>query len=283
MGMIDFNQIDWNAVRQENAPASLIHDSQPGKERWDSRAEAFARSVSRVIDGDSLDKDDYYARMMQHVEIQPGWTVLDIGCGPGTLTIPFARKAASVTALDISGEMLRLLKSNAEKHGIANIRYIHRSWEETCSTDTIEPHDVVVASRSLMAGNFKESISRIDRLARRAVYMTFPVIHSSLDREVYRMLGRTLTENPLYLSIYTMLFQMGIMANVDMIRSVRTAQYNGIDDIFDRIRWRADELSDTDEIKVRKFLEEKFGEQNPSSVITCNRESLWALIWWRKP
>ena len=93
----------------------------PSKELWDKRADNFTKRINRVKDGEPRDKDDYISKMLDRIEVKPGWTVLDIGCGPGTLTIPLAQKTKSVTALDISSEMLKNLKANAEKIGLDNI------------------------------------------------------------------------------------------------------------------------------------------------------------------
>jgi len=59
------------------------------------------------MDGGPRDDDDYISKMLDRIEVEPNSTVLDIGCGPGTLTIPLAKKVGSVTGLDISAEMLK--------------------------------------------------------------------------------------------------------------------------------------------------------------------------------
>ena len=48
--------------------------------------------------------------IIQHLGLQPGMTVLDIGCCPGRLTIPVARQVGphgDVVAMDIQPGMLR--------------------------------------------------------------------------------------------------------------------------------------------------------------------------------
>jgi ubiquinone/menaquinone biosynthesis C-methylase UbiE len=53
--------------------------------------------------------------------VKPGFTVLDIGCGPGYFTIPMARmagKAGSVIAVDIQERMLEKMKERAAGHDV---------------------------------------------------------------------------------------------------------------------------------------------------------------------
>jgi 2-polyprenyl-3-methyl-5-hydroxy-6-metoxy-1,4-benzoquinol methylase len=51
----------------------------------------------------------------------PGMTVVDLGAGSGQLSIPFARQAARVVAIDISQAMIELLRTNAQTAGLTNI------------------------------------------------------------------------------------------------------------------------------------------------------------------
>jgi 2-polyprenyl-3-methyl-5-hydroxy-6-metoxy-1,4-benzoquinol methylase len=106
---MDFNTTDWNAMWQEESKHSHWKNLSP-KELWDKRADKFDKRVNRVKDGEARDKDDYISKMLERIEVRPRWTVLDIGCEPGTLAIPLAKKAESVTTLDISSEMLKHLK-----------------------------------------------------------------------------------------------------------------------------------------------------------------------------
>jgi SAM-dependent methyltransferase len=51
-------------------------------------------------------------------------TALDVGCGTGVHAMLLSRLGLNVTAIDISGEMLRKLNDNAKLAGLTNIRSI---------------------------------------------------------------------------------------------------------------------------------------------------------------
>lgn len=57
-----------------------------------------------------------------------GLSVLDLGCGPGRLTIPLAQAVGNqgkVVAVDIQQGMLRRAKAKASKAGLTNIQFLH--------------------------------------------------------------------------------------------------------------------------------------------------------------
>lgn len=53
-------------------------------------------------------------------QLVPGWSVLDAGCGPGTITLGIARKAAPglVTAIDIEDSQFAKAREQAECEGL---------------------------------------------------------------------------------------------------------------------------------------------------------------------
>jgi SAM-dependent methyltransferase len=280
---MDFNDIDWNEMwKAESGRSHWGDDKMSRKELWDKRAESFNKRISRVVDGrEGLDKDDYISKMLARIEVRPGWTVLDIGCGPGTLAIPLAQKAGSITALDVSSEMLKHLKNNAANIGVKNIRYLNSSWLDACASKLVPQHDVVVASRSLMSGDMREAISNIVSIARRAAYITFPVIHLPFDWEVYRAIGRSGKKHPPYIYICNMLYQMGIQANVEILNSLIKVKFSNVKTAVEDLQWRTDPFTPQEKSRLIEFLKQKFAEQKDSPVFTHEGYSKWALIWWK--
>jgi ubiquinone/menaquinone biosynthesis C-methylase UbiE len=63
--------------------------------------------------------------VVQQLAPQPGARVIDIGCGPGRVTIPLARAigpGGEVIALDVQAGMLAKVAQKAEQEQIGNIR-----------------------------------------------------------------------------------------------------------------------------------------------------------------
>ncbi len=65
--------------------------------------------------------------IIEHLNLKPGMTVLDAGCGPGRLTIPLARQVGEqgqVVAADIQAGMLARVRTKAQAAGLSNITFI---------------------------------------------------------------------------------------------------------------------------------------------------------------
>jgi ubiquinone/menaquinone biosynthesis C-methylase UbiE len=66
--------------------------------------------------------------IIQRLDLQSGMSVLDVGCGPGRLTIPVAKQIGpegDVVAVDIQAGMLPQAEEKARTANLHNIRFIH--------------------------------------------------------------------------------------------------------------------------------------------------------------
>jgi len=65
--------------------------------------------------------------IVRHLDLQPGMSVLDVGCGPGRLTLPLAQhvgQQGEVVALDIQAGMLKRAQEKAQAAHLTNIRFL---------------------------------------------------------------------------------------------------------------------------------------------------------------
>lgn len=65
--------------------------------------------------------------IVQRLDLQPGMSVLDAGCGPGRLTIPIAKEIGprgQVVAMDIQAGMLRRAQDKARAAKLNNISFL---------------------------------------------------------------------------------------------------------------------------------------------------------------
>ncbi|MCF8033490.1 MAG: methyltransferase domain-containing protein [Desulfarculaceae bacterium] len=72
-----------------------------------------------------------------------GKSVLDVGCGPGTLALPLARAGSRVVALDWSPAMLETLVAKARNQICPPLTAVCVPWEDYAPSG---PHDLVLAA-----------------------------------------------------------------------------------------------------------------------------------------
>lgn len=76
------------------------------------------------------DEDGFPAVLIRDGLIRPEDSVLDIGAGMGGDSLCFAAHCRSVTALELSGDCLEVLRRRAEELGIKNIETVQLPWED---------------------------------------------------------------------------------------------------------------------------------------------------------
>jgi len=71
--------------------------------------------------------------IIKNLDLLPGMTVLDAGCGPGRVTIPLARQLGEqgeVVAMDIQAGMIQRAQDRAHAEGLTNIRFLRAGLGE---------------------------------------------------------------------------------------------------------------------------------------------------------
>ncbi len=95
---------------------------------------------------------------IKYVGIEPGYHILDFGCGPGFNTIPAAKIIGSngtIYALDLHKQAADIIKKKAEKHKLKNIETIISDCETGLDDNTI---DVVYLHNTLPLIKNKENV-----------------------------------------------------------------------------------------------------------------------------
>lgn len=123
----------------------LIQDEGRMAEFWNKRSGNYANNIEK---DKRKKRTDEILEFLEESGFNPeGSRVLDIGCGPGTLSLPLSKLGAEVTALDISSGMLDRLKDSVKKESLP-VDIIECSWW-TADIDDLgfrNEYDLVIAS-----------------------------------------------------------------------------------------------------------------------------------------
>lgn len=95
---------------------------------WDGLAEKYA--AKPVENPAAFERKIAITRAL----MRPTQTVLDIGCGTGSLALRLAPSAAEVHGLDASREMIRIARDKTAAAGIGNVHFHVGPFDETFAT-----------------------------------------------------------------------------------------------------------------------------------------------------
>ncbi|MDW7772258.1 MAG: class I SAM-dependent methyltransferase [Desulfobulbaceae bacterium] len=264
-----FKNIDWNLMWQ-NAVKKKTRKSK-GPDDWDKRAPSFARRNVHSI---------YNRMFLDLLQPEPEWTVLDVGCGPGTLSIPLAKRVRHVSALDFSPQMLKIIEERAGKEQIANISTHTLSWEDDWREHGIRVHDVTIASRSIGVRDLRAALEKLNRYARKAVAVTDRVGPGPLDPAAFKAVGRELETGPDYIYTVNLLYQMGIHATVNFIRLEHSRPYGSFAEAVDNYTWMFRDLTDEEHKRLEKYVRSIAEDDGNTIILRPQHVTTWAFLRW---
>ena len=269
---LTYADLDWDLLRH-NAHAQKCWASK-GPKDWDQKSSSFASRNS---------SSPYVASLLAHLPLQPDMTVLDVGSGPGTLALPIAAQVRSVCAIDFAPNMLKILNTSAESQGIANIRTIECAWEDDWEAKDVGCHDLVLASRSMSVANLRQALDKLNRHARRFVFIADRISPTPFDPEVFAALGRPFNAGPDYIYTVNTLYTMAIHPHITILELDQDNRFANLDDAQRSYSWMFKDLTPTEEGRLRAYLLKK-SQPTTDGGISIRRSSppRWALIWWEK-
>lgn len=242
---------------------------------WDKAAPGFYRRTK---------KEDYNDALFDKLILNKDDTVLDVGCGEGSVTIPLAKRVKKVIGLDSSPKMLEYLEKRANDNDIDNIECNLKPIEDI-SYDEIGDMDVVVCSRSLNGIiPIEDVLAELNKIANKYVFITiFGPENKKIEKNFDKELGIKTEDFPDYNYFFNILFNMGIYANIERFDLNNYREYSSIDEAMDNGKFRLDLYSDSEKEKLRDYLKRILTfDENSKKYYNVKDKADWILIWWKK-
>lgn len=263
--------IDWNLVWNTEITVSDRQRLNQGS-FWDAAIES-----GQKFDGFSESLTDF---QIGRVALKPHEAVLEIGAGHGRLTIPLARTARSVTAVDPSTGMLSRLREGAEEAKVDNIRTLNRTWESIEIGKDLEQHDVVIASYSLFMMNIREQLRKMHEIASDRVLLFVPGEKRIPDAVQEILYGASVSSQYSdHVILFNMLYDMGIDASVELSAFDSVKHYSSFDEALDE-QMRFYSAPPEKRAELGTHLKKTIQEEDDSYCLKRNRKT--ALIRWMK-
>jgi SAM-dependent methyltransferase len=253
---MDPSTFDFAAFYRERVRASGRRER--SADYWDGRA---ARMSERGFD------TPYVREFLARMDLSGCSTLLDVGCGPGTIALSAAPHLAHVYGLDHSPSMLSAFAANARACGVATATPILRSWDDDWAD--VPVCDVVVASRSTAVPDLEAALVKLNANARRRVYITYPADGHLVGDDVRRAIGRETSALPDYLCVIGILHQLGLHPTLDYLPGEnRLAQAADFEEFRARIDRLLGGLKAEEVARLAAYFEENRG-----------REPGWSMRW----
>lgn len=158
--------VDWEHIWEEktkNRTEEMMAGQKNDTDYWSKRAQSYSDTQTT--------NDFIYGRsVVEALEgvLTPDFEVMDVGVGPGTLTLPFTEKVKRVIAVEPAPEMVSILKENAETKNIDGYDILQRKWQDVDVSRHARKYDLVISSHVLWHFvDIWNQITRMESVSRR--------------------------------------------------------------------------------------------------------------------
>ncbi len=267
-----FNWEELQRVNKRPMPRQVLEDGNT----WDVHADMY-NQMAAMEKGHTLNQINTF-------ETLPTDTVLDCGCGPGRITVPMAKRAKSVTAMDSAHKMLDYCKANVAAEGLDNVKFEFLDFHDAEAGKNIELHDIVICSRSAGFSDLRKLSSLSKRLVAIICWANAPCIPDILN-DIFDGANsqpkRDLMPSDRRLSynvMYNIVYDMGYEPNVCIVPDGFTQTFTSYDEAYAEI----EKLGNVEADKRDIFKNNLNGwlTENPDGTVTFLRETRSVVIWW---
>ena len=259
----------WQAHVQASC-APRMKDDRVEEQFWEKFIE------TKVYDPDPTSRRvlQYLMPIFRAYDIE---TALELGPGWGNYTLDLAKFCKSVTCVDISQAVLDFINRVSHKQGLSNIHGIHRKWEDFFSEKS---HDLVFGYNCFYRqADLRDCFERMNRTARKLCVagMTTGLLPRWVS-ELEAAGGRAQWDFKDYIYFSGVLYQMGILANVQVLRYEKTIHYQTLEKLVTGELQRCS-VEGVDRQTAEEILTQYFARQSDGSW-QGTAEFHSGIVWW---
>jgi len=266
---LGIDSTDWASIWDQQMKLSLL--------KWENADFRYAKTQLPPI---GVKINNYIDELLARIDLSSERSVLDVGCGNGTISIPIAKKVRHVTALDSDPSLLPILTHKCMSEGIDNLRFTNEDWLQARIGTDIEPHDIVLASRFRRLIPIRKFLEQMNQASNRLCYLTWIIERSELDPKICQILGKEYHPLPEYSIIPKMLKSMGISPKVDLFEAPGTHQFvseeGAVEEAMRGYKIENQEAKERIAALINNELKQRDGFWWKDTT------TQWTLIWWQK-
>ena len=172
-----------------------------GKEVWEEKQKQRMKPVRVGYDPEFQAKfAEDYSEMAKYNNYEYGrkatealseildddFEVLEIGAGPGTLTIPLARKVKKIIAVESSETAVKYLRKNMKESRVENVEITNKNWLEVEDQEIKDRFDLVVCSHFLwQVKDLEKHLKKMENASNNYCAVIQPAGRDSIVKELW--------------------------------------------------------------------------------------------------
>ena len=175
-------ELNWREVweekqKQRTRPLKIVYDK-------DFRAK-FAEDYSEQAKYNNYEYGRKATEALSEM-LDEDFEVLEIGAGPGTLTIPFAETVKKVVAIESSEMAVEYLKRNIKGSRVENVEIMNRNWMEVEDREIKDRFDLVACSHFLwQVRDLEKHLEKMENASRKYCAVIQPAGRDSMVKEMW--------------------------------------------------------------------------------------------------
>ena len=264
----------WQQARQ----SSSLYQHEQDPAAWTAFWDVFAPTYLKICHAQMPANRTLVRRWKDEGILDAASRVLDIGCGPGTYTLPLGEAAGEVVGLDVAGKMLEALVAEAAKQGLSSIRPLQADWEEL---ETEGEYDLVVAANS-PAIRCRKTLLKMKQASRnRCLYLCYAGKLSRTLRHLLwkNIMGEEMQGNAFDITYpFSILYREGHHPHVSFVEQSYTLEESAAK-VLENYRAYFRIFGKTGPA-VDRILEAGVREYSQNGLVTETVSYKLAIMWW---
>lgn len=181
------HHIHWQNTWQE------MRNERMRKPQIDPTLALFKKSAnlfSRLIQSNNYEFGRKAVEILSGI-INAGFEVLEIGAGPGSLTIPLAKKVKKIDSVELSQKAIAQLKINLQEENLNNVEIINQDWSEMKDPVRSHKYDLVVCSHFLwQMPDIEGTLRRLENASHTYCAVIQPCGRDEIVKDVFEEIGK---------------------------------------------------------------------------------------------
>ncbi|MEA1945190.1 MAG: class I SAM-dependent methyltransferase [Euryarchaeota archaeon] len=211
--------------------------------------------------------------------LDDNFEVLEIGAGPGTLTIPLAENVKRIVVIEASGTAVNYLKRNTKECLVENVEIVNKNWLDVDEHKIKDGFDLVVCSHFLwQVTDLERHLEKMEHASNKYCAVIQPVGRDSIVKEIWTVITgedyRGEFDPDADYFAYQILRQWGRLVNV------RIMNYSTERNFEQELRYIASFIGKYVEVdtSVKKIIEQYVRKKG-----LWKEEHSAVVMWWRIP